>query len=182
MTLEETKFRELYNQFNRLVYNLALSYLQSVEDAEEVTQDVFVQIHHSLDKFEQQSSLKTWIYRITINKCLDNLKAKNRKKRLAFVSSLFNSSGQLVNDAVEFQHPGIIAEQKENAAILFQCINELPENQKTAFLLSKVEGLSNGEISEIMKASISSVDSYLFRAKQNLQSTLQKKYPSLRKK
>lgn len=182
MKQEETEFREIYKQFNRLAYNLALSYLQNIEDAEEITQDVFVQIYHALEGFENKSSLKTWIYRITINKSLDYLKAKKRKKRLVFVSSLFNSNDQLLHKPIEFQHPGIVAEQKENAAILFRCIEELPENQKTAFLLSKVEGLSNSEISEIMTASISSVESYLFRAKQNLQHNIQKKYPSLYKK
>lgn len=182
MKQEEIEFREIYKQFNRLVYNLALSYLQNTEDAEEITQDVFIQIHNALERFENKSALKTWIYRITINKSLDYLKAKRRKKRLAFVSSLFNSNNQLIHEPIEFRHPGILAEQKENAAILFQCIEELPENQKTAFLLSKVEGLSNGEISEIMKASISSIESYLFRAKQNLQLNIQKKYPSLHKK
>lgn len=182
MSIEENEFKGIYNQFNRLVYNLALSYLQNVEDAEEITQDVFIQIHNSLERFENKSALKTWIYRITINKSLDHLKAKRRKKRLAFVSSLFNSNDQLIHEPIEFQHPGVLTEQKENAAILFQCIEELPENQKTAFLLSKIEGLSNGEISEIMTASISSVESYLFRAKQNLQQNIQKKYPSLHKK
>jgi len=179
MLLEETQFKEIYTHFNTMVYNLAISYIQNVEEAEEITQDVFIQVYESLSKFENNSSLKTWIFRITINKCLDHIKAKKRKKRMAFVSSLFNSNDQLVHEPIEFQHPGIIAEQKENASILFSCIDELPENQKTAFLLSKVEGLSNPEISVIMKTSISSVESYIFRAKQNLQNLVQKKYPSL---
>lgn len=182
MEKEEKQFKEIYSLFSKMVYNLAIIYLQNIEDAEEITQDVFIQIYDSINKFEKNSSLKTWIYRITINKCLDNLKAKKRKKRLAFVSSLFNADGQIVHDAIEFQHPGIIAEQKENAGILFRCIQELPENQKTAFLLSKVEGLSNIEISEIMKTSVSAIESYLFRAKQNLQIIVRKKYPSQHKK
>ncbi len=178
---EQIKFKEIYSLFSKMVYNLAISYVQSVEEAEEITQDVFIQVHESYSTFENNSSLKTWIFRMTINKCLDHLKAKKRKKRMAFVSSLFNSNDQLVHEPVEFQHPGIIAEQQENASILFACIDELPENQKTAFLLSKVEGLSNPEISEVMKASVSSVESYIFRAKQNLQELVRKKYPSLRK-
>ena len=182
MLIEETQFKELYTHFNTMVYNLAISYIQNVEEAEEITQDVFIQVHESISKFENNSSLKTWIFRITINKCLDHIKAKKRKKRMAFVSSLFNSSGQILHESIEFQHPGIITEQKENASILFSCIDELPENQKTAFLLSKVEGLSNPEISKIMKTSISSVESYIFRAKQNLQNLVRKKFPSQHKK
>ena len=182
MQLEETQFKEIYTHFNTMVYNLAISYIQNVEEAEEITQDVFIQVHESFSKFENNSTLKTWIFRITINKCLDHIKAKKRKKRMAFVSSLFNTSGQIIHESIEFQHPGIITEQKENASILFSCIDELPENQKTAFLLSKVEGLSNPEISEVMKTSVSSVESYIFRAKQNLQTMVKKKYPSLSKK
>mgnify|MGYP003553817947 CR=1 FL=1 len=70
-------FESIYNQHKILVYNLALNYLQNTEDAEEITQDVFVQLHHSLSEFKEQSSLKTWIYRITINKSLDFIKKKN---------------------------------------------------------------------------------------------------------
>jgi RNA polymerase sigma factor (sigma-70 family) len=179
MTAEEKQFQELYTSYAAMVYNLAVSYLQNVEDAEEITQDVFLQVHQSLEKFKHKSTLKTWIFRITINKCLDQLKARKRKKRMAFVSSLFHPDGQIVLEAIEFNHPGILLEQKENAATLFECIDELPQNQKTAFLLSKVECLPNAEISEIMEASMSSVESYLFRAKQNLQALILKKTPSM---
>ena len=182
MKKQTLQFEEIYKRYCKMVYNLAISYLQNNEDAEEITQDVFVQIHNSLEKFENNSTLKTWIFRITINKCLDHLKAKNRKKRLGFISSLFNSDGKIIHESIEFQHPGIITEQKENATILFKSIDELPENQKTAFILSKIEGSSNSEISEIMNTSVSSVESYLFRAKQNLKESIQKKYPSLYKK
>ena len=81
MALDNRDFEKLYNQYSVLVYNLALNYLQNVEDAEEITQDVFIQINNSLSKFQEKSSLKTWIYRITINKCLDFIKHKNSQKR-----------------------------------------------------------------------------------------------------
>ena len=81
MALDNKDFEKLYNQYNVLVYNLALNYLQNIEDAEEITQDVFIQINNSLSNFQEKSSLKTWIYRITINKCLDFIKHKNSQKR-----------------------------------------------------------------------------------------------------
>ena len=74
-------FASLYEQYKILVYNVALNYLQNTEDAEEITQDVFVQLHQSLSTFKNESTLKTWIYKITINKCLDFIKHKNSKKR-----------------------------------------------------------------------------------------------------
>lgn len=169
---ELPSFKEIYDTYQHKVFNTVISYVQSQEDAEEVTQDVFVEVHRSIGSFEGKSSLSTWIYRISINKSLDFIKSKNRKKRFAFISSLFNDAGELHHDAPHFYHPGVALENKEDAAILFAAINKLPENQKTAFILSKVEGLSYAEISEVMTTSVSSVESLLFRAKQNLQKEL----------
>jgi RNA polymerase sigma-70 factor (ECF subfamily) len=72
-------FRLVYEKHHFMVYHIAYQYLQNQEDAEEITQDVFVQVHQSLAKFEGKSSLKTWIYRISINKSLDYIKHKNSK-------------------------------------------------------------------------------------------------------
>jgi RNA polymerase sigma factor (sigma-70 family) len=165
-------FKDIYETYKNKVFNTVLSYLQNQEDAEEVTQDVFVEVHKSLKSFEGKSSLSTWIYRISVNKSLDFIKSKNRKKRFAFLTELFDSSGNMKHDNPHFQHPGILLENKEKSVILFNAINKLPENQKTAFILSKIEGLSYEEISEVMQMSISSVESLLFRAKQNLQKYL----------
>jgi DNA-directed RNA polymerase specialized sigma24 family protein len=104
---KEYDFQEIYNQFKVLVYNVALNYVQNIEDAEEITQDVFVKINGSLDKFNNNSTLKTWIYRITINECLDFIKKKNSKKRffifgnkLLIQNSLF---GQHSPDSLSLQ-------------------------------------------------------------------------------
>ena len=75
-------------------------------------------------------------------------------------------------DKQYFQHPGVELENKEKAAILFKAIDSLPENQKKAFILHKTENLSYEEISEVLKTTISSVESLMFRAKQNLQKIL----------
>ena len=171
----------IYNQYSVLVYNVALQYLQNIEDAEEITQDVFIQLHASIEKFDQRSSLKTWIYRITINKSLDFIKHKNSQKRFF----IFGKKSQNENDylnASHFEHPGILLENKEKAAMLYGVINELSENQKTAFILSKIDGLSNPEISEIMQLSVSSVESLIFRAKSTLKEKLAIKFEEYRKK
>ncbi len=84
MATKESDFKTLYDDYSVLVYNVALNYLQSVEDAEEISQDVFIQLHTSLHKFQEKSTLKTWIYRITINKCLDFIKHKNSQKRFFY--------------------------------------------------------------------------------------------------
>jgi RNA polymerase sigma-70 factor (ECF subfamily) len=163
------------------VFNVALNYLQNVEDAEEITQDVFVKVHHSLEKFNQKSSYKTWIYRITINRCLDCIKQRNSQKRFFIFGKKSQNETEYLTTA-NFEHPGILLENQEDAAILFAVINTLTENQKTAFLLSKLDGLSNPEIAEIMQLSISSVESLIFRAKVALQDKLSEKFNTYRKK
>nr|WP_294776730.1 RNA polymerase sigma factor [uncultured Flavobacterium sp.] len=174
-------FERLYHEHKTLVYNVALHYLQSVEDAEEVTQDVFVKVYHSLGNFNQKASYKTWIYRIAINQCLDFTKRKNSRKRFYIFGPKSQNEQEYLNTST-FEHPGILMENQEDAAILFAVINTLTENQKTAFLLSKLDGLSNPEIAEIMELSISSVESLVFRAKASLQEKLAKKFTHYRKK
>jgi RNA polymerase sigma-70 factor (ECF subfamily) len=135
-------FQEIYELYKNKVFNTVIGHLQNQEDAEEITQDVFIEIHRSLKTFEGKSSLSTWIYRISVNKSLDFIKSKNRKKRFAFFAELFDTSGNIKHDRSDFHHPGILLENKEKAGVLFKAINKLPENQRTAFILSKTEGLS----------------------------------------
>jgi RNA polymerase sigma-70 factor (family 1) len=181
MKMNAVDFQNIYNQYNVLVYNVALNYLQNIEDAEEITQDVFIQLHQSLHNFQNNSTLKTWIYRITINKCLDFIKHKKSKKRFFIFGTKSDSEFEL-QKVSDFEHPGIMMENKENAEVLFKVINELSENQRTAFVLSKIEGLSNPEISAIMEVSISSVESLVFRAKTTLREKLSTKFETYRKK
>ncbi len=170
--------------FNRLVLDLkdrvlntAISILQNTEDAEDITQEVFVEVFHSIKNFKGESKLSTWIYRITVTKSLDFQRKKNRKKRFAFVQTLFGADDNTpVVDTPHFYHPGVQLENKERSAILFKAIDKLPERQRTAFVLSKTEDLSYAEISEVMELSVSSVESLLFRAKQNLQEYLKEYY------
>ena len=181
MSFEASSFSEMYDQYKALVYNVALSYVQNTEDAEEITQDVFIQLFQSIDTFKQQSTLKTWIYRITINKSLDFLKHKKSQKRF-FIFGKRSENEYEIQNISSFEHPGILLENKEKSKMLFEVINQLNENQKTAFILSKIDGLSNPEISVIMELSISSVESLLFRAKDNLKKKLGNKFDEYRKK
>jgi RNA polymerase sigma factor (sigma-70 family) len=148
---------------------LALQYVQNQEDAQEITQDVFVAVYHSMRDFKGKSSIATWIYRITINKSLDFLKAKQRKKRFAFISSLFYpDSNDIKYDTATFDHPGVLLENKEAIAEVFKYINELPDAQKTVLILVKIEQKSQAEVAEIMELSVKAVEGLLQRAKSNL--------------
>ncbi|MBE7171965.1 MAG: RNA polymerase sigma factor [Williamsia sp.] len=169
-----SRFEEIYNEYTHLVYNLALHYTQNGADAEDITQEVFVKVYQHLHKYDPAvASLKTWIYRIAINQCLDFLKARKTGKRFAFITGLFQSSASKpVNDVVHFDHPGIAAENKEELEKLFGLINELPPNQKTALILAKIESRPQKEVAEIMHVSLKAVESLLQRARQTLQKKL----------
>ena len=156
-----------------MVYNLALQYTQNIEDAEEVTQDVFVSIYNSIDKFQANSKLSTWIYRITINKSLDFIKAKKTKKRFAFITNLFfEDSNEVKHDKVNFNHPGVELENKEAVEKIFYEINQLAPNQKTVIILCRIEQKSQAEVAEIMNLSVKAVESLYQRAKQKLSKKL----------
>lgn len=166
-------FDEIYETHKQLVFNLSLQYVQHQEDAEEITQDVFVKVYQSLDQFKADSALTTWIYRITINTSLDFLKAKKRKKRWGIFTSIFHDNQvEIQHDGINFLHPGIELEHKEEVAKIFAAINSLAENQKTAIILSKLEQKSQQEIAEIMNLSPKAVESLIQRAKTNLQKKL----------
>lgn len=162
-------FEEIYESNKNLVFNLALNYLQNQEDAQEVTQDVFVSVYQSLNTFNHEAKISTWIYRITINKSLDFIKAKNRKKRFSLLTSLFfPDSTEVRFDKAGFDHPGVQLEQQEAIANIFQLINDLPPNQKTALILSKIEHMPQAEIAAIMDIHVKAVESLIQRAKANL--------------
>lgn len=161
---------ELYEMYADKVHNTALSYSKNFEDAEDITQDVFLKVHRSAAQFKGRSSVSTWIYRIAVNTSINHINSRKKSK------SFENHSEQ--TDQIEFNHPGVILEQKENANILFKVIDCLPERQKTAFILSYVEFLPRLEVAEIMEISLKAVESLLQRAKSNMRSDLEKYKPN----
>ena len=173
---DNLSFRELVEQFKDRVYNTCLGLLQNIEDAEDTTQEVFIEIHQSIYQFKAESKLSTWIYRIAVSKSMELLRKKKTKKRFAIIESIWKNTSAEIKDKSDFYHPGVSLENKERSAIVFKAIDKLPINQKTAFIMHKTEDLSYIEIADIMELSVSSVESLLFRAKQNLQKLLSDYY------
>jgi RNA polymerase sigma factor (sigma-70 family) len=171
---DELAFKTLVESYQDMVFNTALGVVQNDSDAEDVAQEVFIQVYRSIDQFKGDARLSTWIYRITTTKALDHIRSKKRKKRFAFLTSLFGADNELLHDPVDFYHPGVALDRKQQAALLFKAIEQLPENQKTAFTLHKTEELSYQEIADVMGLSVSAVESLLFRARQNLRKILEK--------
>jgi RNA polymerase sigma factor (sigma-70 family) len=166
----EAAFKQVFEAHQDRIYNTVLYMIQSAEEAEDLTQEVFVDVFLSIENFKAQSKLSTWIYRMAINKALNHLRFKKAKKRLGAVLSIFNLSP--VDDVSDFVHPGILLENKEVSESLYKAIDRLPDKQKTAFVLRQLEDLSYVEIAEVMQTTTPSVESLLFRAKQNLQKFL----------
>jgi len=173
----EQAFRELVDQYRDRVYNTTLGMLQNEENAEDVTQEVFIEIFRSVAWFRGDCNLSTWIYRIALQKALEHIRTSRRRKRSGILLSLFGKEDQ-VNIAADapFYHPGILLENKERATILFHAISALPVKQRTAFVLHKVEGLSQAEIAEITSTSVSAVESLIVRAKRKLRELLSDYY------
>ncbi len=174
---DATAFRLLYAQFQIPVYNTALGYLQNEQDAEEIVQEVFININNNAAKFKGNAAVNTWIYRITVNKCLDVLRKRKRNSWLIFFSEPTTAYAPTT-----FNHPGVLLENKEAAQVLFKIIQTLPDNQKTAFILSYIEGLPRQEVADIMAVSLKAVEALLQRGKASLRKKLDKHYPNRRKK
>lgn len=169
---DEQAFTKLVDEYQDIVYNTVLGIVQNADDADDITQEVFIQVYQSISSFKGDSKFSTWLYRIALSKALDHEKKKNRKKRFGFVQSLFGGNGEAQIDAVEFDHPGVQAEKKESAAALFRALKKIPDNQRIAFTLHKLEGQSYQEVAAIMNTSLYAVESLMSRAKNNLKKEL----------
>ena len=173
---DERAVQQLVDMYRTRVYNTILGLVQNKQDAEELAQDVFVEVISAATRFRGESSLGTWIYRIAVNTSLDHLKKKKRKKRFAFLSSLWDDAMQPVIQPADFVHPGVVLEKQEESIFFFKALEQLPESQKTAIILVSLEGLSYEEAGQVMKTTVSSLESLLVRGKQNLKKYLAQYY------
>lgn len=166
-------FNDLFREHADLVFNLCLHYLRNRAEAEEATQDIFVKIHGKLSSFEGKSSVKTWVYRVAIHHCLDVLRGRKRRNRLAVVVHRWLGAGDAPVEVPHFDHPGVLLEDQEALENLFAHIHRLPENQKTALILRYLDDLPPPAVAEVMGLSLKAVESLLQRAKQNLEKKLE---------
>lgn len=173
---DEAAFKKLVDDYQAMVYNTALGIVQNEDDADDITQEVFIQVFRSVSSFKGDSKFSTWLYRIAIGKALDHEKKKKRKKRFGFVQGLFGGHEEVDIQMAEFDHPGIKMEKKERASELFNALKQIPDKQRTAFTLHKLEGQSYQEVAAIMNTTLYAVESLMGRAKANLRKELKKYY------
>ena len=173
----ESAFRSLVERYQGLVLNCVFRFVREKETAQDLTQDVFLEVYRSLPAFRGEAQLSTWIYRIAVARSLNHLKAMKRKKRFAFVTSLFGDGPDHVEvTGGASEDPGAVLENKERARVLDAALNTIPESQRVAFTLSKVEGMSYQEIALVLNVSVSSVESLIHRARVRLRSELMEYY------
>lgn len=174
----ETAFRKMVETHQKLVVNTCYGFVQNREDAEDIAQDVFIEVYRNIQKFRESSKLSTWLYRIAVNRSLNHIRDnKKRKWYQSFEENVAEKSRQLLQvESAKSDHPEYELENQQRAIIIKEAINSLPQNQKVAFTLSKYEELTYQEIAEVMDLSVSSVESLLFRAKKSLQKKLYKCY------
>jgi RNA polymerase sigma factor (sigma-70 family) len=174
-------FVDIYQQNKGLVYRLALSYVRDVQEAEDITQEVFVKVFEKAHQFKGNAQVKTWIYRITTTTSLDFIKAKKRKKRSGNIRSLTDEAGLSIDIQDMSPHPGALVENKELSKYLFAAMDELADPQRSAFYLSQVEGLGNIEIAQMLEKSVGATESLIQRAKANLVTILGSFYDDYRR-
>ena len=173
---EQKAFEELVDAYQVKVVSTCFKFVRDKLDAQDIAQEVFIEIHRSIARFRKDSKLSTWIYRIAISKSLDFLRKKNRKKRFGTLKSIFDPDVRHKNLASQVrENPEQLLEAGERVALLQEALASLPANQRVAITLSKIEDCSNPEVAEILGTTVSAVDSLIHRGKKALQKKLSKK-------
>jgi RNA polymerase sigma-70 factor (ECF subfamily) len=170
---DNAAFRELVKKYQSMVYKACFNLIRQPEDAEDIAQDVFIEVFESIGQFRLQSKLSTWLYRIAINKSLNHIRKTKWKAMINSINILTkNKSNELEIEDKSANNSPYSIDYNERGKVLQEAINSLPENQRIAFTLNKFDDLSYQEITEIMDLSLSSVESLIHRAKINLQKKL----------
>jgi RNA polymerase sigma-70 factor (ECF subfamily) len=155
-------FSQLVDRYKDLVYTLAIRMLKHREEAEEVAQDTFIKVFKSLDKFKGDSKFSTWIYRVTYNTCLDNLKKNKKHINDVAIDEFTHNKLDTIDNALD----NII--NKERSQLIKNCINQLPEDSSALLTLFYFEELSLDEISKIINVESNTVKVKLHRARKKL--------------
>lgn len=177
---DEKAFEFIYDQNQEKVLNICFRFTGNREVAEDLTQEVFIEVFRSVKHFRKDAKLSTWIYRIATTRSIDYIRARKSKKRFPFLSSIHDDIG-LIEKLPDHltQDPGKSLENEDRKKILNWALNTLPENQRIAFTLSKYDELSYKEIAEVLETSLTSIESLIHRAKKNLEKRLTKYYKKL---
>ena len=163
-------FEELMQSHESRIYAIALRMMGNREDAQDCAQEAMVRIYRAMGSFKGQSALATWIYRITMNTCLDELRRRKARK-VTSLDSLVNNGWSPTDTGDTPEEHGLRVE-KQNA--LNQAIQSLPDDMRAAIILRDVKGYSYDEIASILDANVGTIKSRISRGREKLREILSK--------
>ncbi len=171
---QQAAFKELVQLYQKQVISTCYGFIGNYNDAQDIAQDVFIEVFESIGKFRREAKLSTWIYRIAVNKSINFKRQSARKQWIKSIESFFGmeTNEMYAVKANKSDEPNDALEEDERKMILHQALNKLPENQRIAFTLNKFDDLSYQQIADVMNTTLSSVESLIHRAKMNLQKYL----------
>ncbi len=172
---EEEAFAGLLRRYHGKVYGLAMNMTRNAQDAEEVTQDVFLAVYRKVGNFDGRAAFSTWLYRIASNAALMKLRGRRREPHLpieeagpAFTPD--NRFARPVADWSALPEEQLLA--AESRRVLEQAIEALPPDYKAVVVLRDIEGLANPEVAKVLGATVLAVKSRLHRARLALRERL----------
>jgi RNA polymerase sigma factor (sigma-70 family) len=169
----EAAFRMLVERYQDRIYRTALSLLRNPEEAEDVAQEVFVEVHQTIGRFRGEAALSTWLYRLATSRALKSLRRARTKKRFAYFTSLLGFGNEVLHETPDPTHPQALLEGQQQLQLLLAHIARLPEQQQVAFTLRHEQELSYEEIAAVLATTVPAVESLLFRARKTLRHHLQ---------
>ena len=161
----DAAFKKLMERYQQQLFRTVMGFVHTKEDAEDVTQEVFISVYRSLHTFQGESEFSTWLYRITVNMSLNFLRSNRKKRLLDSLEALFTLRSDEKTPLEEL-------ESAERDRRIRKAIDSLPEKQRMAFILSRYEELPQKKIAAVMNRSEGAVEQLLQRAKENLQKKL----------
>ena len=169
----EVAFRTLVERYQDRIYRTVLSLLRSPEEAEDVAQEVFVEVYQTIGRFRGDAALSTWLYRLATSRALKNRQKARAKKRFAYFTSLLGFDNNLLHEVPDHAHPLALLEGQQQLRLLLDHVARLPDQQQVAFTLRHEQELSYEEIAAVLTTTVPAVESLLFRARQTLRKHLQ---------
>lgn len=160
-------FEQLILAYEKQVYNIAFQYLKNQESAKDVSQEIFIKVYKYINKFNEKSKFSTWLYRIAVNACLDEIR-KNKHE----LNQVTYQIDEDINIASDDLMPEVTVLEKEKKEVIYDSINQLKKEYKTFIILRDIQGFSYKEISDITQTSIGTVKSSLSRARGKLKTLL----------
>ena len=169
----EVAFRTLVERYQDRIYRTVLSLLRSPEEAEDVAQEVFVEVYQTIGRFRGDAALSTWLYRLATSRALKNRQKARAKKRFAYFTSLLGFDNNVLHEVPDHAHPLALLEGQQQLQLLLDRIARLPNQHQVAFTLRHEQQRSYEDIAAILSTTVPAVESLLFRARQTLRKHLQ---------